>query len=81
VIEGNKGGTGGRGRRRKQLLDYFKKNKKSWNLKEETFYGTVQRSRFGKQDTLRSDISPTSSSHETQTDLKFRFHFYLSTSF
>jgi hypothetical protein len=41
VIEGNKIGTGGRGRRRKQLLDYFKERRKYWNLKEEEFYGTV----------------------------------------
>jgi hypothetical protein len=41
VIEGNNGGTGGRGRRRKQLLDYFKEKRKYWKLEEETFYGTV----------------------------------------
>jgi hypothetical protein len=52
VIEGKLEGriemTGRRGRRRKQLLDDVKENRKYWKLKEEALDRTLWRSRFGR---------------------------------
>jgi hypothetical protein len=51
VIEGKLEGriemTGGRGRRRKQLLDDLKEKRRYWKLKEEALDYTVWRTRFG----------------------------------
>jgi hypothetical protein len=51
VIEGKLEGriemTGRRGRRRKQLLDDLKENRKYWKLKEEALDCTLWRTRFG----------------------------------
>jgi hypothetical protein len=52
VIEGKLEGriemTGRRGRRRKQLLDDLKENKRYWKLKEEALDPTLWRTRFGR---------------------------------
>jgi hypothetical protein len=40
--------TGRRGRRRKQLLDDLKENRRYWKLKEEALYHTLWRTRFGR---------------------------------
>ena len=52
VIEGKVGGriemTGRRGRRRKQLLDYFREKGGCCTLKEEALDGTGWRNGFGK---------------------------------
>jgi hypothetical protein len=40
--------TGRRGRRRKQLLDYLKENRRYWKLKEEALDHTVWKTRFGR---------------------------------
>jgi hypothetical protein len=48
VIEGKKGGSGRRGRRRKQLLDDLKEKKGYWKLKEEALDRTVCRTCFGR---------------------------------
>jgi len=52
VIVGNMEGrinvTGGRGRRRKQLLDNFKKKKRHWQLKGGALDDTVRRTRVGR---------------------------------
>jgi hypothetical protein len=52
VIEGKLEGrikmTGRRGRRRKQLLDDLKENKRYCKLKEEALDRTVWRTRFGR---------------------------------
>ena len=40
--------TGKRVRRRKQLLDDLKENKRCWKLKEEALDRTLWRSRFGR---------------------------------
>jgi hypothetical protein len=52
VIEGKLEGriemTGRRGRRRKQLLDYLKENRRYWKLKEEATDRTLWRARFGR---------------------------------
>ena len=40
--------TGGRGRRRKQLLDHLKEKRGDWKLKEEALDRTVWRSRCGR---------------------------------
>jgi hypothetical protein len=46
-IEGRLGLTIRGGRRHKQLLDYFKKMRGSWKLKEETPDSHMWRTRFG----------------------------------
>jgi hypothetical protein len=52
VIEGKiEGGievTGRRGRRRKQLLNDLKENRRYWKLKEEALDSTLWRTRFGR---------------------------------
>jgi predicted AlkP superfamily pyrophosphatase or phosphodiesterase len=48
VIEGEIDVTGRRGRRRKHLLDYLKKKRGYWKLKEEALDGTLCRTRFGR---------------------------------
>jgi hypothetical protein len=52
VIEGTLEGrievTGRRGRRRKQLLDALKENRRYWKLKEEALDRTLWRTRFGR---------------------------------
>jgi hypothetical protein len=40
--------TGRRGRRRKQLLDDIKENKRYWKLREEALDHTLWRTRFGR---------------------------------
>jgi hypothetical protein len=47
-VEGKIQMTGRRGRRRKQLPDGLKENKRSWNLKGEALDCTVWRTGFGK---------------------------------
>jgi hypothetical protein len=52
VIEGKLEGriemTGIRGRRRKQMLDNLKENRRYWKLKEEALDRTLWRTRFEK---------------------------------
>jgi hypothetical protein len=48
VIERKKEGTGRRGRRRKQLLNYFKETRREEKLKEAALDRTVWRTRFGR---------------------------------
>jgi hypothetical protein len=52
VIEGKLEGRievmGGRGRRRKQLLDDLKEKRRYWKLKEEALDRTLWRTRFGR---------------------------------
>jgi ATP/maltotriose-dependent transcriptional regulator MalT len=48
VLEGKIEGTGGRGRRHKQLLDDLKVTRRYWNLKEEALDGTLWRTSFGR---------------------------------
>jgi hypothetical protein len=52
VIEGKVEGriemTRRRGRRRKQLLDDLKENRRYWKLKEEALDRTMRRTRFGR---------------------------------
>jgi hypothetical protein len=52
VIEGKLEGrielTGRRGRKRKQLLDDLKENKRYWKLKEEALDRNLWRTRFGR---------------------------------
>jgi len=48
VIEGRIEVTGRRGRRRKQLLDYIKKNRRQCKLKDEELDRTVWRSHAGR---------------------------------
>jgi hypothetical protein len=47
-IEGRMEVTGGRGRRRKQLLDDLKEKRRFWKLKEEALGRTLWRIRFGR---------------------------------
>jgi len=48
VNEGEIEVTGRRGRRLKQLLDYLKKKRGYWKLKEEALNGTLWKTRFGR---------------------------------
>jgi hypothetical protein len=52
VIEGKLEGmiemTGRRGKRRKQLLNDLKEQRRYWKLKEEALYPTLWRTRFGR---------------------------------
>jgi hypothetical protein len=52
VIEGKVEGRiempGRRGRRRKQLMHYFKEQGRHWKLKEDALDRTLRRTRFGK---------------------------------
>jgi hypothetical protein len=51
IIEGNikrREAKGRRGRRRKQLLEYIKKTREYWKLKEEALDRTLRRTRFGR---------------------------------
>jgi hypothetical protein len=47
-LEGRTEMTGRRGRRRKQLLDGLKKERRYWKLKEEALDRTLWRTRFGR---------------------------------
>jgi hypothetical protein len=47
-IEGRIEMTGGRGRRRRQLLDDLKEKRRYWKLKEEALDRTQWRTRFGR---------------------------------
>jgi hypothetical protein len=47
VIEGKIGGTGGRARRHKQLVDDLKETRGYWKLKEEAVDRTISRTHFG----------------------------------
>jgi hypothetical protein len=47
-IEGRTEMMGGRGRRRKQLLDDLKENRRYWKLKEEALDHTLWRTHFGR---------------------------------
>jgi hypothetical protein len=46
-LEGSIEITGRRGRRRKQLLDDLKENRRYWKLKEKALDRTLWRTRFG----------------------------------
>jgi hypothetical protein len=48
IIERKREGTGRRGRRRKQLLHYFKETRRYYKLKEEALYRTVLRTGCGR---------------------------------
>jgi len=66
-IEGSLKVTVGRGRRRKQLLDYLKEEEGYWKLREAALDSTLWRIRFGigygpvvRQTTERMNLSPPS---------------------
>ena len=48
VIEGKMEGMGRRGRRRKQLLNDFKENRRSWKFTDEALDRTLWRTRLGR---------------------------------
>jgi hypothetical protein len=48
VLEGKLEMTGRRGRRRKQLQDYLRENRRYCKLKEEALDRTLRRTRFGR---------------------------------